>query len=204
MFSNASVLCGERIDSFKTPIHVQDEGETPVVVLPGEGALQGTNLPGIQQGGRGEVGENVDVLMHVFLVEELVRPDHQSGALPLPFRNVLEGGRFLRRPGRIPFEQLLDIALDLAEDSLKNDVEAVEVLPRVFHLPVHLRGQVFLQGDPPPGVPEAENVLDEGHHEAVALHMGLLPEKMDERVVPVGELVTSVEIVRSFPWARSP
>ncbi len=79
--------------------------------------------------------------------------------------------------------------MDLLKQVAEYDMEVVKIFTRSLNLSVNLGRQVILQKCLVAGVPVTKNVFDKGDQAAVAFDVRLLPQKIDEPVVPGGKLI---------------
>ena len=71
--------------------HLQNDRQASVMVLPCPAHASSERIfSRIQQIGCFKVLEDIDVLMEIFFVDELIEPDHQSGAFLFPGRNAAD------------------------------------------------------------------------------------------------------------------
>ena len=126
----------------------------------------------------------------VLEVEQLVHPHQQGEAPPLDRVEILLGVQVGLALVVVPGEDLVHAGeAQVPADALRQPVLVVDKGPVDSHLVEHLVGQVFAQVALVQGDPEGEDALDEADDQVARLHVRLLAQEVDERILALVDLV---------------
>ena len=91
--------------------------------------------------------------------------------------------------GPSQFKKSLGVGAQLFQQRLEDRLQAARLRGAFGGLGIHLLREMDPEEGFFPGGPVAKSVLEKGDQQAVALHVGLFAEEMDDRVLPEGDLI---------------
>jgi hypothetical protein len=100
--------------------------------------------------------------MVVFLVYELIVPEHEPRPFTLPVADPAYTLDLLEDPCRVPFQEIPRVFLGADEEVLEGDMEIVEKLSFTVDLFENLLGKMGLDVRPVSRGPVPEDILREG------------------------------------------
>ncbi len=119
-----------------------------------------------------------------------MHPHQQGEAPPLDRVEILLGVQVGLALVVVPGEDLVHAGeAQVPADALRQPVLVVDKRPVDGHLVEHLVGQVFAQVALVQGDPEGEDALDEADDQVARLHVRLLAQEVDERILALVDLV---------------